>query len=57
MNNYLREIAANCWEKRTYGPQFDQEKFAQLIIQECIDVAFHKGDNIDYLKKHFGIEE
>ena len=33
------------------------EKFAELIVRECIDVAFHRGDNVDYLKEHFGVEE
>ena len=32
------------------------EKFAELIIQECIDVAFANGDDIAYIKKHFGVE-
>jgi hypothetical protein len=32
------------------------EKFAELIVRECIDVAFDRGDNVDYLKEHFGIE-
>ena len=33
------------------------EKFAQLIIGECVDAAFANGDDIAYIKKHFGIEE
>jgi len=33
------------------------EKFARLIIQECIDHAFNNGDDIDYMAKHFGFEE
>jgi hypothetical protein len=32
------------------------EKFAELIVRECIDVAFDRGDNVDYLKEHFGVE-
>lgn len=31
--------------------------FAELIVQECVDHAFHSGDDIAYLKKHFGVEE
>jgi hypothetical protein len=25
------------------------EKFAELIVQECKDIAFRRGDNVDYL--------
>jgi hypothetical protein len=36
--------------------EFVPEKFAKLIVAECIDVAFDRGDNVDYLKDHFGVE-
>ena len=40
-----------CWD-------FDREKFAQLIVRECIDTAFHKGHpDLEFLLKHFGVEE
>ena len=32
-------------------------KFAELIIEECVDYAFANGDNVDYLKQYFGVEE
>ena len=32
------------------------EKFAALIIEECVDYAFANGDNVDYLKQYFGVE-
>ena len=46
------------WEDGHIGwhTQFN-EKFAELIVQECVDHAFHSGDDIVYLKKHFGVEE
>lgn len=28
-------------------------KFAQHIVQECISIAFHNGDSIDYLTEYF----
>jgi len=31
-------------------------KFAELLIQQCIDIAFSRGDKVDYLKEHFGVE-
>ena len=33
------------------------EKFARLIVQECIDHAFNNGTDIEYMANHFGIEE
>jgi hypothetical protein len=39
------------WEK-------EEQKFAELIVQECIDTAFHKGHpDLEFLLKHFGVEE
>ena len=36
----------------------DLEKFAELIVRECIDTAFHKGHpDLEFLLKHFGVEE
>jgi hypothetical protein len=35
-----------------------EEKFAELIVRECIDTAFHKGHpDLEFLLKHFGVEE
>ena len=34
-----------------------KEQFATLIIEECVDYAFANGDNVDYLKQYFGVEE
>ena len=45
---------------------FDKEKFAELIVRECIDIVspyairmenFDGGHPIADLKKHFGVEE
>ena len=37
MNERLRELEQQCWEPRKYGPAwFDSEKFAELIVRECI---------------------
>jgi hypothetical protein len=41
---------------------FDQEKFAQLIVQECAQVLWNidngelHDEYVESLKKHFGIE-
>ena len=57
MNDRIKELETQCWEPRQYGPAcFNSEKFAKLIIQECIDIAHTEGDKIDYLKTYFGVE-
>jgi hypothetical protein len=34
------------------------DKFAELIVRECIDKAFHNGHpDLEFLLKHFGVEE
>ena len=36
----------------------DIQKFAELIVRECIDTAFHRGHpDLEFLLKHFGVEE
>jgi len=66
MNQRIKELAEQCWEERKYGPAwFNEEKFAELIVQECIDIVspyavrmenFNGGHPIADLKKHFGVE-
>ena len=34
MNNRIKELAQQCWDNRLDGIHFDQEQFAQLIVQE-----------------------
>jgi len=72
MNERIKELAAQCWEERKYGPAwFNQEKFAALIIQDCL-LSLEPdpmAPEIDYdveqkfyqrsankIRRHFGIE-
>jgi hypothetical protein len=73
MNERLKELKAQCWEERPYGPPwFNSDKFAKLIIRECADVCHTHGwgmfehgiagHNIadscgDMIKEHFGEQE
>ena len=42
---------------------FDVEKFAELIVRECVSVAMEQYDDtlpwggVEDVKKHFGVEE
>jgi len=34
-----------------------QISFARLLLQECIDEAHRRGDDISYLKEYFNLEQ
>jgi hypothetical protein len=63
MNERIRELASQCWDRRLDGMHFDQEKFAELIVEECANVAdenyIHRGSRTCGLaiRLHFGVEE
>ena len=60
MNERIRELYNQCFvvlENQSPNTGFDFEKFAELIVRECIDIAYREGDNVAYLALHFGIEE
>jgi hypothetical protein len=35
MNERIKELSQQCWDKRLDGLHFDQEKFAELIVRDC----------------------
>jgi len=35
MNERIKELAEQCWDKRLDGLHFDQEKFAELVVRNC----------------------
>jgi len=64
MNERIKELAEQCesfgsWDNKTYS--FDKEKFAELIVRECADIAtinsnqWHSAGT--YVLKHFGVEK
>jgi len=61
MNERIREL----WNQSRYpsGRGHDEEKFAELIVRECADVAdenyIHRGSRTCGLaiRLHFGVEE
>ena len=76
MNKRIKELAEQCRTEYRNGfggyiEQIDEEKFAKLIVQECI-LIIQKGISLDGnttekflrtmkhlkdIKEHFGIEE
>ena len=68
MNQRIKELAEQAETKEMGYYFFDREKFAELIVQECIDIAqdraafdgFPPNDVnhiISEIKEHFGVEE
>ena len=73
MNERIKELARQCTYEYSIGIDspvagFDKEKFAELIVAECIEtlrlVPYNSdrefGDEIlyqDAVKQHFGVEE
>jgi len=59
MSARIREFAEQCVGDRPYKKSFDPEKFAELILFECIKIAVFRGDlaTAKAIKQHFGVEE
>jgi len=73
MNERIKHLAERC-QIETYGVngellalEFDEEKFAELIVKECINTvvtteiegnnnAMLRGEIATRLTKHFGVE-
>ena len=67
MNERIKELESDCWEYRPYGPPwFNAERFAELIVKECIDICLRNHiNNIETIsagecaydiQEHFGVE-
>ena len=67
MNERIKELEKQCWNHRVDGVlvdghlHFDTQKFAELIVKECADVATINAHQWaspgTYVLKHFGVKE
>lgn len=73
MESLIDKLASQCWSHRINGTlidghlHFDYNKFAELIVAECLDIVEDEDDgSVDTksirwamirIKKHFGVEE
>ena len=69
MNERIRELAEQAgytkghhdeYGRLTVMPEFNREKFAELIVRECISINDRHYDACiasDEIKEHFGVEE
>ena len=70
MNNRIKELANQCRIEYRDGhggfiEQFDEERFAELIVRECAQICFSesKGHDMAFgehcgivIKEHFGVK-
>jgi hypothetical protein len=66
MNERIKELSEQCWDRRLDGLHFDQEMFAELIVEECIDILEDEDNGeldtrsvrlaMERMKRHFGIK-
>jgi hypothetical protein len=59
MNKRIKELEPQCWEHNEFGLNFNYEKFAELIVRECANVAADHDalDIYEEIREHFGVEE
>ena len=69
MNERIRQLAEQAYELSdiSNSGELFEEKFAQLIVRECAEIAYNKqykhsaahtrGDCAEAIKQHFGVEE
>lgn len=69
MNQRIRELAKKCYETGPIGKdgwpeysKFNEEKFAELLIKECVDVVSDcsveyctRPQIVSEIKEHFGV--
>jgi hypothetical protein len=67
MNERIQKLIEQCtsWSEGstwTSHEEFDKEKFAELIVRECADIALTEAqstgnfDTFNKIVKHFGVE-
>jgi hypothetical protein len=56
MNKRIRELEKQCWDHQTN--HLNSEKFAKLIIKECLAIADKRGayQVMDDIIERFGVE-
>ena len=59
MNERIKKLSEQCWDKRLDGLHFDQEKFAESIVAEiCALLAENREFRAAVIVgTHFGVEE
>ena len=71
MNERIRELEQQCvyWDADDETYEFDREKFAELIVRDCVPVCnkvyfdnypdaedFERSEEGEAIKRHFGVK-
>lgn len=63
MNERIKKLASQCYEltKPDLNERFNKEKFAELIVKECIDIVVEYSEDGAHcqrqmIKERFGVE-
>ena len=61
MNERIKELIEECTDRHFSEciggfENFDKEKFAELIVKECM-AQCNDGDSKYFIAEHFGVEE
>jgi hypothetical protein len=65
MNERIKELMKQSKVEYQFDMRFSPEKFAELIVEECIDLSLrssHRNDDMgaiiaNKIKEHFGVKE
>ena len=69
MNERIKELERQATDYYSNGQEriFDRQKFAELIVKDCLDIvnrkeySYHEADPLwetsQLIKEHFGVEE
>jgi len=64
MNERIKQLEPQCWEHNEFGLNFNYQKFAELIVRQCMTLCEDVTERNDpaiacyyEIKKHFGVEE
>jgi hypothetical protein len=53
MNKRIKELEPQCWEHNEFGLNFNYEKFAELIVKECISIVEEQKECLHEEQKYW----
>ena len=53
MRKLIKELEPQCWEHNEFGLNFNYEKFAELIVRECISIVDEQKECLHEEQKYW----
>ena len=53
MNNRIKELEPQCWEHNEFGLNFNYQKFAELVVRECISIVDEQKECLHEEQKYW----